>query len=175
MVAKYKKERKVSRIPVKINGAELTFSPGKHNKLQKAIIEDFAPIFAPGSEVLYVGDTDNKDLIKNKEKLSVLGIDMQDHTKLPDVVLYREDKNWIYVVESVTSVGPINDKRIIEIVEMTQECQCGKIYVTAFLDMTSKNGFKKFINDIAWETEIWVADQPDHMIHLNGDRFLGPR
>ena len=172
LVAKYKKERKVSRIPVKINGAELTFSPGKHNKLQKAIIEDFAPIFAPGSEVLYVGDTDNKDLIKNKEKLSVLGIDMQDHTKLPDVVLYREDKNWIYFVESVTSVGPINDKRIIEIGEMTQECKSGKIYVTAFLD---RETFRKFAHEIAFETEVWIANRPEHMIHYNGDRFFGPR
>lgn len=172
LVDKYKKEREVNRIPVKINGDELTFSPGAHNKLQKAIIEDFAPIFAPGAEVLYVGDTDNKDLIKNEEKLSELGIDMQEHTKLPDVVLYREDKNWIYFVESVTSVGPINDKRIIEIGEMTQECKCGKIYVTAFLD---RETFRKFAHEIAFETEVWIANRPEHMIHYNGDRFFGPR
>lgn len=172
LVDKYKKEREVNRIPVKINGDELTFSPGAHNQLQKSIIEDFAPIFAPGAEVLYVGDTDNKDLIKNEEKLSVLGIDMQEHTKLPDVVLYREDKNWIYFVESVTSVGPINDKRIIEIGEMTQECQCGKIYVTAFLD---RETFRKFAHEIAFETEVWIANRPEHMIHYNGDRFFGPR
>lgn len=172
LVDKYKKEREVNRIPVKINGAELTFSPGKHNELQKAIIEDFAPIFAQGAEVLYVGDTDNKDLIKNEEKLSELGIDMKEHTKLPDVVLYREDKNWIYFVESVTSVGPINDKRIIEIGEMTQKCKSGKIYVTAFLD---RETFRKFAHDIAFETEVWIANKPEHMIHYNGDRFLGPR
>lgn len=172
LIDKYNKEREVNRIPVKINCAELTFSPGAHNQLQKAIIEDFAPIFAPGAEVLYVGDTDNKDLIKNDAKLSALGIDMQEHTKLPDVVLYREDKNWIYFVESVTSVGPINDKRIIEIGEMTQECQCGKIYVTAFLD---RETFKKFSHEIAFETEVWIANRPEHMIHYNGDRFFGPR
>lgn len=172
LVDKYKKEREVNRIPVKINGYELTFSPGAHNQLQKAIIEDFAPIFAPGAEVLYVGDTDNKDLIKDEEKLSELGIDMQEHTKLPDVVLYREDENWIYFVESVTSVGPINDKRIIEIGEMTQECQCGKIYVTAFLD---RETFRKFAHEIAFETEVWIANRPEHMIHYNGDRFFGPR
>lgn len=172
LVDKYRKEREVNRIPVKINGDELTFSPGAHNQLQKAIIEDFAPIFAQGAEVLYVGDTDNKDLIKNEDKLSALGIDMKEHTKLPDVVLYREDKNWIYFVESVTSVGPINDKRIIEIGEMTQKCQCGKIYVTAFLD---RKTFRKFAHDIAFETEVWIADRPEHMIHYNGDRFIGPR
>lgn len=172
LVDKYKKEREVNRIPVKINGSELTFSPGAHNHLQKAIIEDFGSIFAPGAEVLYVGDTDNKDLIKNEDKLSELGINMQEHTKLPDVVLYKEDKNWIYFVESVTSVGPINDKRIIEIGEMTQKCKSGKIYVTAFLD---RETFRKFAHDIAFETEVWIANRPEHMIHYNGDRFFGPR
>lgn len=172
LVDKYKKEREINRIPVKINGIELTFSPGKHNTLQKSIIEDFGSIFAPGAEVLYVGDTDKKDLVKDEEKLSKLGIDMQEHTKLPDVILYKEDNNWIYFIESVTSVGPINDKRIIEIGEMTQECKCGKIYVTAFLD---RETFRKFAHDIAFETEVWIANRPEHMIHYNGDRFMGPR
>lgn len=172
LVDKYKKEREINRIPVKINGIELTFSPGKHNALQKSIIEDFGSIFAPGAEVLYVGDTDKKDLVKDEEKLSKLGIDMQEHTKLPDVILYKEDNNWIYFIESVTSVGPINDKRIIEIGEMTQECKCGKIYVTAFLD---RETFRKFAHDIAFETEVWIANRPEHMIHYNGDRFMGPR
>ncbi|MFS2517149.1 MULTISPECIES: BsuBI/PstI family type II restriction endonuclease [Parabacteroides] len=29
--------------------------------------------------------------------------------------------------------------------------------------------------DIAWETEVWIAENPGHMIHFNGDRFIGPR
>lgn len=172
LVDKYKIEREVNRIPVNINGQQLTFSPGGHNQLQKAIIEDFAAIFAQGAEVLYVGDTDNKDMVKNEDKLKKLGINMQEHTKLPDVVLYLEEKDWIYFIESVTSVGPMNDKRIIEIGEMTQNCKSGKIYVTAFLDKTT---FKKFASEIAWETEVWIAERAEHMVHFNGDRFLGPR
>lgn len=172
---KYQQIRKMDFIPVKINDQEIQFSPGKHNELQKAIIEDFAPRFAPNSEVLYVGDTLKKDLVKNKTKLLELGVEIGDHDKLPDVVVYRAEKNWIYFIESVTSVGPVSVKRRTEIDAMLTDCKCGIIYVTAFLDMSSKNGFKKFIDEIAWETEIWVADQPDHMIHLNGDRFLGPR
>lgn len=175
LYGKYQQVREMAFIPVKINDEEIQFSPGKHNELQKSIIEDFAPRFAPNSVVLYVGDTLKKDLVKNKVKLKALGVKITDHDKLPDVVLYREDKNWIYFIESVTSVGPVSVKRRSEIKEMLTDCHCGTIYITAFLDMSSKNGFKKFIDEIAWETEIWVADQPDHMIHLNGDRFLGPR
>ena len=89
-----------------------------------------------------------------------------------DVVLYREDTNWIYFVESVTSVGPMDPKRILEISEMTTNVSAGKIFVTAFLDFAT---YKRFADTLAWETEVWIADMPDHMIHLNGDRFMGPR
>lgn len=162
----------MQKMPVRINNHDFTFSPGKHNQLQKAIIEEFAPRFAPNSECLYVGDTIQKDMVKNIEKLSLLGFEITLHDKMPDVVLYREDKNWIYFVESVTSVGPIDPKRIIEIESMTKNVSAGKIYVTAFLNFAT---FKKFSEQLAWETEVWMADMPDHMIHLNGDKFLGPR
>ena len=159
-------------MPVRINGIDFTFSPGKHNQLQKAIIEEFAPRFAPNAECLYVGDTTEKDLVKNIEKLKELGFEITLHDKMPDVVLYSEERNWIYFIESVTSVGPMDPKRIIEINEMTADVSSGKIFVTAFLDFKT---FKKFSETLAWETEVWIADMPDHMIHLNGDKFLGPR
>ena len=159
-------------MPVKINGQDFTFSPGSHNELQKAIIEEFAPRFAPGSECLYVGDTTEKDLVKNVAKLRELGFEITLHDKMPDVVLYREDKDWIYFVESVTSVGPMDPKRIVEIGQMTANVTSGMIFVTAFLGFKT---FKKFSEKLAWETEVWIADMPDHMIHLNGDKFLGPR
>lgn len=168
----YSSKKAVRKMPVKINGDDFTFSPGKHNQLQKLIIEEFAPRFAENSECLYVGDTIQKDFVKNEEKLRELGFEITLHDKMPDVVLYSEDKNWIYFIESVTSVGAMESKRIKEIEEMTENVSAGKIYVTAFLDFKT---FKKFSETLAWETEVWIADMPDHMIHLNGDKFLGPR
>lgn len=168
----YASKKKMTMMPVKINGDDFSFSAGKHNELQKAIIEDFAPRFAPNAECLYVGDTIEKDLVKNVEKLSELGFEITLHDKMPDVVLYREDKNWIYFVESVTSVGPMEPKRILEIEELTKNVSAGKIYVTAFLDFKT---YKKFSEELAWETEVWIAEMPEHMIHLNGDKFMGPR
>lgn len=168
----YASKKEMQKMPVRINQQDFTFSPGKHNQLQKAIIEEFAPRFAPNSECLYVGDTIQKDMVKNVERLSELGFEITLHDKMPDVVLYREDKDWIYFIESVTSVGPMDPKRIVEIQDMTGNVTAGKIYVTAFLDFPT---FKKFSEQLAWETEVWIADMPDHMIHLNGDKFLGPR
>lgn len=168
----YASKKTMQKMPVRINQQDFTFSPGKHNQLQKAIIEEFAPRFAPNSECLYVGDTIQKDMVKNIERLSELGFEITLHDKMPDVVLYNEEKYWIYFIESVTSVGPMDPKRIVEIETMTKNVTAGKIYITAFLDFVT---FKKFSEQLAWETEVWIADMPDHMIHLNGDKFLGPR
>jgi hypothetical protein len=156
----YASKKKMTMMPVKINGADFNFSVGKHNELQKAIMEEFAPRFAPSSECLYVGDTIEKDLVKNVEKLTELGFEITLHDKMPDVVLYREDKNWIYFVESVTSVGPMDPKRILEITEMTQNVKAGKIFVTAFLDFKT---YKKFSEELAWETEVWIAEMQEHI------------
>lgn len=168
----YSSKKRMQKIPVNINGVDLTFSPGKHNQLQKLIIDEFASRFVPSFEVLYVGDTIKKDLVKNEGKLQSLGFKITLHDKMPDVVLYSEEKNWIFFIEAVTSVGPMDPKRIKEIEEMTSSVTSGKIYVTAFPDF---NTYKKFSDSLAWETEVWISDMPDHMIHLNGDKFLGPR
>jgi len=172
LISQYESKRSILKMPVKINNLDFTFSPGKHNELQKAIIEEFAPRFAPNSECLYVGDTIEKDMVKNIEKLNELGFEITLHDKMPDVVLYVAEKNWLFFIEAVTSVGPMEPKRIKEIDEMTTNVNCGKIYVTAFPDFKT---FKKFSESLAWETEVWISEMPDHMIHLNGDKFIGPR
>lgn len=168
----YASKKRIRKMPVKINNQDFTFSPGSHNELQKAIIEEFAPRFAPNSECLYVGDTTQKDLVKNNSKLTELGFSITLHDKMPDVVLYREDKDWIYFIEAVDSVGPMSPARVRDIEIMTKHVTSGKIFITAFLNFTK---FKRFSEQLAWETEVWIAEMPDHMIHLNGDKFTGPR
>lgn len=172
LISKYESKRQLKKIPVKINDALFEFSTGIHNELQKAIIEEFAPRFAQGSEVLYVGDTTNKGLVLNERKLKDLGFEVVVHDKMPDVVLYNSEKNWLFFIEAVTSVGEISPKRIFEIEEMTKYSNAGNVYVTAFSDFKT---YKKFAHNLAWETEVWLSELPEHMIHLNGDRFMGPR
>jgi hypothetical protein len=172
LIEMYASKKEMEKMPVKINGEDFTFSAGKHNQLQKAIIEEFASRFAENSECLYVGDTTQKDLVKKVERLKELGFSISLHDKMPDVVLYRADKDWIYFIEAFTSRGPMDPKRILEISEMTKNVKSGKIFVTAFLDFKT---YKNHSQELAWETEVWIAEMPEHMIHLNGDKFLGPR
>jgi hypothetical protein len=169
----YLKERELFQIPVILqNGDMIKLSAGKHNEVQAAIVEQFAPRFAKGGTLLYLGDTAKKDLFVDEKGLIDLGIPIDQHSKLPDVVIYDSKRNWLFLIEAVTSHGPVSPKRLLELEDFLKNCKVGKVYVTAFPDMTE---FKKHSNNIAWETEVWLMEVPDHMIHFNGDRFMGPR
>lgn len=168
----YTSKRNLNKIPITVNEKKLEFSSGKHNKLQKNIIEEFASRFVPGAECLYIGDTTDRDLVKNVEKLHELGFEITLHDKMPDVVLYQAEMNWIYFIEAVVSSGAITPQRMRDLDGMTKNVTAGRIYVTSFPDFKT---YKKFANNLAWETEVWIAEEPDHMIHLNGHRMLFPR
>ncbi|GAB1444017.1 BsuBI/PstI family type II restriction endonuclease [Ignavibacteriales bacterium] len=167
----YERNREYDLIPVLVNGIALKLSPGKHNELQVSVLNEFAPRFIKNAKLLYMGDTANKDLYILKEELKRLGVLLTEHNKIPDIVIVDEEKGWLFLIEVVTSHGPISPKRLIELEKLFKPCQLGKIYVTVFPNRTE---FKRHIAEIAWETEVWIADAPDHLIHFNGDKFIGP-
>lgn len=172
LVARYAKEREQNRIPVEIAPGEgITLSPGEHSELIRAIIEDFAPRFAPGSVLVYAGDTGDKWGYFDNALLAELGVAVDSHGKMPDVVLHFTEKNWLLLVESVTSHGPVDGKRHAELATLFSGSKAGLVYVTAF---PNRSIMGRYLGEIAWETEVWVADAPSHLIHFNGVRFLGP-
>lgn len=173
LVAKYAAAREHKMVPVVLpDGAQLQLSPGEHNVVQAAIVEQFAPRFAPGARLLYLGDTANKGLYVDNTGLSGVGALLSEHDKLPDVVLYDPKRKWLFLVEAVTSHGPMSPKRIVELKRMLGKAKAGLIFVSAF---PSIKQFKRHADNIAWDTEVWLADVPHHLLHFNGDRFLGPR
>ena len=166
----YQKKRQMEMIPVHLpDDKELKLSPGKHNLLQAKIIEEFAPRFASGSQLVYLGDTANKMLYLDDNLLNELNVPVTEHDKLPDVVLYERSKNRIILIEAVISHGPVSHKRHYELEQVLSSCNANRIYVSAFLDFKE---FKRHIEEIAWETEVWLLEMKDHMIHFNGDKFL---
>jgi type II restriction enzyme len=172
LLAIYQKGREQHKVPLRLaSGEEYHLSPGEHNELQAAVVEEFGPRFAPGARLLYLGDAENKTLIFDKTGFDELRIPVSSHDKLPDIVFYDETRNWLFLIEAVTSHGPISPKRHFELEEMLKECSAGRVYVSAFPDFAT---FKNFLTEIAWETEVWLAEMPEHLIHFNGDRFLGP-
>lgn len=169
----YQQRRARRSVPVRLpDGTTLKLSPGKHNQLQADILEKFAPRFAPGATLLYLGDTALKNLHLDAVRLTSLGIPLPKHDKLPDVALLDTKRNWLFLIEAVTSHGPVTPKRMVELEIMLAACPIGRVYVSAFPDFAE---FRRHLKEIAWETEVWVAEIPDHLIHFNGDRFLGPR
>lgn len=168
----YAHEREMNMFSVKIRDEHsIQISPGKHSELIKQIIEELAPRFLPNSTLVYIGDTGEKWGYYDQEIAGNLLFNVQEHGKMPDVILYVEDKSWLVLVESVTSHGPVDSKRYIELKDLFSSVNADIVYISAFPD---KSTFVRFAHDIAWETEAWIADNPDHMIHFNGDKFIGP-
>ena len=172
LVEQYAQERQMDMVQVRVrDGQAISLSPGKHNDLIRLIIEDMAPRFMPGATLVYIGDTGDKWGFFDKELAAQLGLNVEEHGKMPDVVLWYEAQKWLVLVESVTSHGPVDSKRQIELKTLFASASADTVYISAFPD---KRTFARFASDVAWETEVWVADNPTHMVHFNGSRFLGP-
>lgn len=172
LVELQREERRMAKIPVRMPSNQVEYiNPGGQNKLIKAMVEEFCPRFIPGGQVLYIGDADNKTVHYNKELFSSLGINLDMHGKMPDLVVYQEDKNWLFLMEAVTSHGPVNALRKKDLESLFGESEVGIVYVSCFPD---RRVLRSHLMDIAWETEVWLESDPTHMIHFNGSRFMGP-
>lgn len=173
LAKRYAKERDMQRIPVKLSdGQLLTLSPGDHSELIKQIIDDFGGYFVPGADLVYVGDTGSKWGYFDENILKPLNIKIGNHGKMPDVVLYDRRRNWLVLVEATASTGPVDNIRHQELAELFSQSTAGLVYVTAFPDRGAV--FRQFLAEVSWETEVWCASDPTHLIHFNGDRYLGP-
>lgn len=172
LVERYARERKLRMVPVSLeDGNEIRLSAGEHSKLIKAIIEEFGPRFVPGGQLVYVGDTGDKWGYFDRPLLDSLGVAVDSHGKMPDVVMFFPEKGWLILVESVTSHGPVDAKRHAELACLFSHSKAGLVFVSAFPNRRLMN---KHLEFISWETEVWVANAPSHLIHFNGTRFLGP-
>jgi hypothetical protein len=147
-------------------------SAGEHSQLIRNIVEQFVPRFVPGGELVYVGDTSAKWGYFDRELLETLGVGVTHPGKMPDVAIYSREKNWLFLVEATASSGPIDERRQTELSTLFKGCKAELVFVTAFPDRG--NMMRKFLSIIAWETEVWCASDPTHLIHFNGGRFLGP-
>lgn len=166
------RRRNLARVPVTLpDGSQIALSPGGQNPLIKAIIEHFCPAFAPGGVVLYIGDTENKFVHLKTDGLAALGVTLNSAAKIPDVIVHHINKNWLLLIEAVTTAGPVDGKRRKELKELFANCKAGLVFVTAF---ENRRTMQTFVAHIAWKSEVWIAEDPDHMIHFNGERFLGP-
>ena len=170
--ARYAAAREMDRIPLTLpDGSTFTLTPGGQNVLLKAMVEDFCPRFTPGGQVLYIGDAGDKWALFEREALATLNVKVNEHGKMPDLVIYMPDRNWLVLLEAASSHGPVDSKRQAELTDLFAESTAGLVYVSCFPDRAE---FRKYVDKVAWESEVWCADHPTHMIHYNGERFLGP-
>lgn len=149
------------------------FYPHRYRRslLTKAVIERFCPVFCPNGTVLYIQDTENSFVHLETTGLAALGVTLDSVANIPNVIVHDTKRNWLLLIEAVTSAGPIDGKRRKELKDLFAGCKAGLVFVTAF---ESRLTMQTFVSHIAWESNVWIAEDPDHMIHFNGERFLGP-
>lgn len=152
-----------------INDTSIALSPGGQNILIEKIINDFCPRFTPNSKIIYVGDTDDKFAHFDQLALAELGMKIDPHGKMPDIMIHFPSENWLILIEAVTSHGPIDAKRKTELKTLCKNCHIPIVMVTAFLN---RQAMKEYLTEIAWETDIWIAEEPSHLIHFNGENLL---
>ena len=168
----YGAARVLARVPVTLpNGVAITLDAGGQNILIKQIIDDFCQLFAPGGEVIYIGDAEMKLPIESQSRLAELGVEVDAHGKLPDVIVYMEERNWLFLIEAASTHGPVDAHRYGELKQVFANSSADLVFVSCFPDRATMRGY---LSERAWETEAWNAAEPTHLIHLNGSRFLGP-
>ncbi|OBF25020.1 BsuBI/PstI family type II restriction endonuclease [Mycobacterium sp. ACS4331] len=168
----YAAAREMNRVPVFLpDGDTVQLSPGGQNVLIKQIVDEFCAMFTPGAAVLYIGDASDKWAVFDENQLAALGVEVDQHGKMPDLVVYMADKNWLVLIEAASTHGPVDAKRHRELAKLFEGCTAGLVYVSAFPDRAE---MRKYLTQIAWETDVWCADDATHLIHFNGERFLGP-
>lgn len=170
--AQYRRDRALRQIPVVLpGGAQIGLTPGGQNVLIKQILEEFCSRFTPGGHVLYVGDAGRDRPVYREDVLRDLGVTLDKHGKLPDLIVHMPDRDWLVLIEAAASHGPVDSKRYRELLDLFASARPGRVYVSCF---PSRAEMRKDLSAIAWETEVWCADDPSHMIHFDGERFLGP-
>ena len=172
LVSRYAAERDQQLVPVLLeSGGVVNLSSGEHSELIKAVIEEFAPRFLSGPRLIYLGDTGSKWGYFDRPALVALGVNVDPHGKMPDAIIQDESRNWLVLVEAVTSHGPVDGKRHAELANLFSDTSAGLIFLTAF---PTRSMMARYLSEIAWETDVWVSDAPSHIIHFDGERFLGP-
>ena len=172
LLADYARARELNLIPVTLmDGRGVSLTPGGQNVLLKQMVEDFCSRLTQGGHVLYIGDAGKEDPVFEDRQLRELGVELDKHGKFPDLIVYLPDRNWLILLEAASSHGPVDAKRHRELEALFRGSSAGLVYVSCF---PSRAEMRKYLSDIAWETEVWCADNPSHLIHFNGERFLGP-
>ena len=166
------KEREMNRIKVTLpDGRKKWLSSGGQNVLISTIINDFCPRYTPGGYICYLGDAGEKMTNEEHHYFEDLGVKLDIHGKMPDIVVHLKNKNWLVLIEAVTSHGPIDNKRKLELEKLFEGSAADLVFITAF---STRKVMMNYFQQISWETDVWLAENPTHLIHFDGEKFLGP-
>jgi hypothetical protein len=135
------------------------------------MVEEFCPRWTPGGQILYIGDAGKDEPVFEEGALSELGVTLDKHGKFPDLMVHLPDRDSLVLLEAASSHGPVDAKRYREARTLCSTTSADLILVSCF---TSRAEMRKYLADIAWETEVWCADAPSHLSTSTANAFSSP-
>lgn len=170
----WKQQQRRAEIPVEVGLPQPFFlSPGTHSQLTAEVVQVYAPIFLRAPQVVYLGDTRRKDGYQNRDLMRELNLPLQVTASLPDVILLSEVERCLAVIEVVASSGPISESRLGQLAPLVQQSLAlgyRPRYVTAF---PSRRVLRRFVEELAWGTQVWIAEEAEQVIRFGDDRGNG--
>lgn len=167
----WRQPRSRAEVPVEVGQPQPYFlSPGTHSRLTAEVVEVYAPTFLKQSRVVYLGDTRHKGGYQNRDLMRELNLPLQVTSNLPDVILLCEVERCVVIVEVVASSGPVSTSRLAQLQSLVQQSLALGYrvrYVTAF---PSRRVLRRFVEEIAWGTEVWIASEADQIVHFGARR-----
>lgn len=156
-------------IPVRISSGQVFYlGPGEHNLLEKSVVEVFGHAFLNEPQVVYLGETSPRKGYQNRTLMRRLNLPIDTAASLPDVILFSETDLHLVIIEVVTSSGPVNSIRLEQLQKFTKgprKLGIKTTYVSAF---PSRAVFRKFVEDIAWGSSVWIENEPNNIVHFEG-------
>lgn len=141
-------------------------SPGSHNELEKAVVETLAPAILAHPSVVYLGDTAPRAGYQDRTLLRRLNLPIDLTESLPDVVIYSTDENRLLVIEAVTSGGPIDATRLEQLRILCRGPAQLAVRIELVTAFQSRKDLRRFVEEIAWGTLVWIAEEPWNLIHF---------
>ena len=143
--------------------AHVRYAKMQHPVFQ-AVLGKFRRRFAPGSEVLWVSEQRSRLVRLGHSRRNLLELPLPEGIDLPNIVLLQRKLSRMFLVEVIGAGGLLNSTRCAELRRGLRGFRLKLVFITA---SASRSELRDRLHEIAWQTHVWIANEPNHIIHFD--------
>ena len=141
-----------------------------HKDLIRASVEQYAPRFLPGFEVLYIDDADGARISEaERRRMAAAGVNLILEDAMPDALLWNHVTDYLWVIEAVTSDGEVDMHKVQAVKRMAARCgKSGVGFTTSYRTWKEAASRQGPHRNIAIDTYIWIQGDPAKQFKVEG-------